>query len=571
MDHEEKTDVLIIGAGAAGIRAAIEATDQGRDVILTTKGALCKDGASTWMAGNAFQIALYPPDSLEAHLRDTIRGGKYLNNQRMVKTLLSLGPKIAEDMYEWGVRFTKREGKFYQLLFPGHSHARSLSYKIGHFHGPEYRKALLRQVKKRRIRVDEDTFMTDLLISGEETAGAVGLDLRRGEIRAYRAKSTILATGGFMGCYELTTANSTATGDGHAIAYRAGAKLEDMEFIQFIPSATVWPANLRGDPYPYLLWVSLHPIFYNSLGERFLERYYPDVKDWATREAAARAIVKEVKAGRGSPHGGAYMSFSHLPRNLVDQFLERAAGVHFFEKLKKVGVDIHHDAIEIAPGAHYVHGGCWINEKCETNLKGLYAVGEVGSGGKDGADRLAGNAMPSCLAMGYIVGQEAASRAKKIHWPEIDREAIERLARKILAPIQRNGGKRPVEIKRAIQHIMSTYAFLERDEEGLNRGLNKFSEIRERDLSTMATIAKNKTFNLDWMEALEASNMLDVAELVFKAALTRTESRGLHQRTDYPNADPAWLKHIIIEKRGGKVRITTEPVDLSIIKPDEEV
>ena len=570
MVFEEKTDVLIIGGGIAGIRAAIEATDQGVEVILTTKGAFCKDGAATWMAGNGFQAALYPPDSIEVHVKDTIKGGKYLNNQKIVKTFLSLGPKAVEDMYKWGVRLLKKDGKFYQLPFPGHSYPRSVCGKPGLFLGPEYKKALFRQVKRRKIKVEEDTFITDLLVSDKEVVGAIGLDVRRGEIKVYRAKSTILATGGFMGCYEFTTANPTATGDGHAMAYRAGVKMMDMEFIQFIPAATLWPANLRGDVYPYMLWINLHPIFYNSLGERFLERYYPDVKDWATREAVARAIVKEVRAGRGSPHGGAYMSFSHLPRNLVDNFLERAGGVHFFRKLKEVGVDIRYDAIEVAPGAHYVQGGCWINKKCETSYKGLYAVGEVGSGGKDGADRLAGNSITFCLAMGYIAGREAAERAKEVSLSEVDKRDVEKFSQKIYAPLKRKNGKRPVEIKKAIREIMSTYAFLERDEEGLQFALKKLGEIREKDLPRLATLAKNKIFNVEWVDALEAINMVEVAEMVCNAALMRTESRGLHQRTDYPNSDPAWLRHIIIEKIGEEVKFSTEPVDLSIITPDEE-
>lgn len=567
---EEKTDVLIIGAGAAGIRAAIEASKQKTDVILTTKGPLCRDGAATWMAGNAFQAAFYSPDSVETHVKDTIIGGKYLNNQKIVKTFLSRGPQEVEKMDRWGARFVKKDEKFFQISFPGHSYPRSVCGKPGLFLGPEYKKTLLRQVKNRKIRVDEDIFVTALLHSDTQVVGAIGLDIRRGEIKLYRAKATILATGGFMGCYELTTANPTATGDGHAMAYRAGVKMMDMEFIQFIPTATLWPPTLRGDPYPYLLWVSLHPIFYNSFGERFLERYYPDVKDWATREAVTRAIVKEVGAGRGSPHGGAYMSFRHLPRNLIDHFLEKAQGVHYLEKLKETGLDLREDAIEVAPGTHYVQGGCWINEKCETNQEGLYAAGEIGSGGKDGADRLAGNSITFCLAMGSIAGLEASKRVKEVPLMEIDRGQVDSHSTKILSLLDRTGGKRPVDIKKAVRKIMSTYVFLERNEGGLRLALKRLSEIRERDLPFLATVAKSTTFNLEWVDGLEVINMVDVAELVCETALMRTESRGLHQRTDYPKTNPDWLRHITIEKMGGEMKLSTEPVDLSLINPDEE-
>jgi len=293
MSADEKTDVLVIGSGIAGIRAAIEAAEQGVNVILTTKGALCKDGAASWMAGNAFQAALYAPDSVDVHVRDTIIGGKYLSNQALVKTFLDLGPKAVKEMHRWGMRLSRWEGRFYQIPFPGHSLPRSVCGKPGLFLGPEYRKTLFREVKKRGIRVDEDMFVSDLLLSHGEVAGAVGLDVRRGKGKIYRAKSTILATGGFMACYEFTTAGKTATGDGHGMAYRAGARMMDMEFVQFIPSLTLWPLTVFGDPYPYLLWVSLHPVFYNSLGERFLERYYPDAKDWATREG----VLGQIEGG----------------------------------------------------------------------------------------------------------------------------------------------------------------------------------------------------------------------------------------------------------------------------------
>lgn len=568
---EHKTEVLILGGGIAGIRAAVEATDRGAEVILLNKGAFCKDGAAVWMAGNGFQVALYPPDSVELHVADTIKGGWYLNNQNLVKAFLSLGPRVLRDMEKWGVRLAKKDGKFYQLSFPGHTFPRSVCGKSGQFLGPEYKMAMYRQIKKKKINVREDFFATDLLGTPDTVCGVIGLDVARGVVEVYRAKTVILATGGFMGCYNFTTANPTLTGDGHAMAYRAGVKMMDMEFVQFIPAAHLWPPNARGDIYPYLLWINLHPHFYNSLGERFLERYYPDKKEWVTREAAARAIVNEVRAGRGSPHGGAYMSFRHLPINLIDEFLEKAAGVHYFQKLRDAGLDIRHSAIEVAPGAHFVQGGCWVNERCQTTKKGLYAVGEVGSGGKDGADRLAGNSITFCLAMGLIAGEEAAREAKETDLPEMDSAAIESLAEKIMTPLGRKSGKRPLEIKRAVRDILSMHATLGRDETGLKKALDQLREIRETQLPSMATVNKETRYNLDWVDALEAENMLDVADLVCTAALTRTETRGLHERIDFPEADPGLLKHIMIQKTGDRFAVFTEPVDHSVMQPEKEV
>lgn len=565
---ENRTDVLVIGGGIAGIRAAIEASERGAEVTLINKGAFCKDGAAVWMAGNGFQAALYPPDSVETHVADTIKGGWYLNNQTLVKTFLAYGLEAVADMNKWGVRFAKKDKKYYQLPFPGHSFPRSVCGKPGLFLGPEYRKAFYRQTRKKAINVKEDFFASDLLVNGDTVGGVVGLDLRSGSIEVFRAKSTVLATGGFMGCYNFTTANPTATGDGHAMAYRAGAKMMDMEFVQFIPAAHLWPPNARGDIYPYLLWINLHPHFYNILGERFLERYYPEKKEWVTREAAARAIVTEVRAGRGSPHGGAYMSFRHLPVNLIDNFLGKAAGVHYFEKLKDAGLDIRNDAIEVAPGAHYVQGGCWINERCETSYKGLYALGEVGSGGKDGADRLAGNSITFCLAMGIVGGREAAEQAKGAHLPEIDKDDVALLSEQIVSPLRATAGKRPLEVKRKVQEILSTYATLGRDKGGLTLALEQLKQVREQDLSEMATRAKHKVFNLDWLDALEARNMVDVGEQVCTAALMRTETRGLHERIDFPKADPGWLKHVMIQKVGDEMKLFTEPVDMCIIQPE---
>ena len=352
------------------------------------------------------------------------------------------------------------------------------------------------------------------------------------------------------------------------MAYRAGAKMLDMEFVQFIPALTLWPSNLFGDPYPYLLWAGLHPVFYNSLGERFLERYYPDAKDWATREAVARAIVKEVRAGRGSPHGGAYMSFRHLPRNLIEDFIEKASGVEYLVKLKDAGIDIRYDGIEIAPGAHYVQGGCWINEKCETSLAGLYAVGEAGSGGKDGADRLAGNSITFCMAMGSIAGVAASKRAKRSPLLPIMENDTKRLVRKMLAPMERKNGMRPTDIKRAVRKIMSQHAFVERDGEGIGSGLRKLEEMRERDLPDMATAAKNEIFNTEWVDALEAVNLVDVVEMVCRSALIREESRGLHQRVDYPDADPGWLRHVLIKKAENGMALSTTPVEFPIMRPE---
>jgi len=566
---EVETDVLVIGGGIAGIRAAIEASRQGSRVILANKGYVGQDGAVVWMAGGGYQAAMYSPDSIEQHVEDTIIAGKFLNNQRLVKAFLRLAPDSVKDLNRWGVRWKKEAGKYSQIRMPGETFGRSMLHvKPGEHLGGEYRKALPRQLKRHReITVMNDTFAIDLLKNKGIVVGCFALDIARGQFVAIKAKSTILATGGFMDCFEFTSANPTVTGDGHGIAYRAGATMVGMEFIQFFPAAGLWPSNIYRDAYPYGLIYELHGIFYNRLGERFMERYYPVEKDFATREAQSRAISREVREGRGSPHGGAYLSFRHLPRNLLDTYLEECWDVPFFKSLREAGVDIREDAIEIGPSAHYVAGGCWVNELCETSLEGLYAAGEVGSGGKDGADRLAGNALPFCMAMGYIAGKAAADRAKATAVPDLDHKQLQEMCAVALQPFSVDNGEKPTHVKRQIRSLMSTHMVFERSKGGLEAGIKELTNIRREQLPKLEVLAEVRRFNLEWVDALEVRNMLDASEMALRAALMREESRGLHERADYPGQKDEWLKHITIRRTNNQMDLGTELVAFPYVKP----
>ncbi|MDP6178837.1 MAG: FAD-binding protein, partial [Desulfatiglandales bacterium] len=479
-----QTDVLVVGGGIGGIRAAIEAHDMGAHVILANKGSFGRDGAAVWMAGDGFQAALYHPDSVEQHIEDTIRGGHFLSNQELVKTFLSLAPQALEEIAKWGMRLARDGEKFLQARLPGETFGRSIQHvHLGKMLGTEYRKALPRQVAKRKnIKVLEDLFFVDLLTNGDEVVGALGLDLTRGAPVVTKAKATILATGGYMGCYDFTTASRTATGDGHGAAYRAGVRMTGMEFIQCMPTTTLWPDIVRGDMFPYGLLNHLYAIFYNSLGERFMEKYYPVEKDWATREATARAIAKEVREGRGSPHGGAYLSLRHLPKNLVNEYLERNWDSEFLKSLRKINFDIRDEALEVGPAVHYVQGGCWIDEKCRTNLGRLYAIGEVGSGGKDGADRLAGNSLPFCMAMGYVAGKDAAESIKSDNVPEPDGKQVDRLIQKLQSPLERKEGVGPREVKAGVRETLQRNAIFQRNGLDLGEGIKNIKNIRENML-----------------------------------------------------------------------------------------
>lgn len=566
-----EADILVIGGGIAGIRAAIEGAQQGVDVILANKGYVGQDGAAVWMAGGGYQAALYPPDSLDQHIKDTLKGGYYLNKQDLVEKFLSLAPASVEDLAKWRVRWKKEKGKYSQIRIMGETHPRSMmNTKTGEHLGGEYRKALPRQLRlKKNVRLVEDTPMIDLLKNGDQVVGAVGLDMKDGHFHVIRAKSTILATGGFMACYEFNTANPTLTGDGHGMAYRAGAKMCDMEFIQFFPAATLWPPNLYRDVYPYGLFFEIYGHLYNSLGERFMERYYPLEKEFVTREAQSRAICKEVREGRGSPHGGAYLSLRHLPRNLLDHFLKETYNIPFFKSLREAGVDLHQDALEIGPGAHYVQGGCQVDANCQTSLPGLYAAGEC-AGGKDGADRLAGNALPFCMTMGYVAGIEAANRAKAMDLPDIDEAHSEEICDKASAPLQKKKGFRAVELKRQIQKLMSTYNMYQRKEDELESALKELEVIRKEKLPNLCASSKSKVFNLEWLHTIEVKNMLDVSEMSMGCALRRQETRGLHERADYPDEDPGWLKNNIVTKVDSEMHFSTEPVIFSYLPPPDD-
>jgi succinate dehydrogenase/fumarate reductase flavoprotein subunit len=566
---QTETDVLVVGGGIAGIRAAIEASNRGSNVIMANKGYLGQDGAVVWMAGGGYQAALNPPDSVDQHIIDTIKAGKYLNNQQLVNTFLSLAPESVHDLGKWGVRWKKEGDKYPQIRMPGETYPRSMLHtKTGQHLGGEYRKALPRLLRRQKgVTVINDILVIDLIKNGDTVVGAVGLDVMNGRFKVIKARATILATGGFMDCFEFTTANPMVTGDGHGMAFRAGARMMNMEFIQFFPAAALWPANVYRDAYPYGLIYELYGVFYNRLGERFMERYYPIEKDFATRNAQSRAIAREVREGRGSRHGGAYLSFRHLPRNLLNSYLEECWDIPFFKSLREAGVDLREDAIEIGPAAHYVQGGCWVNERCETTLTGLYAAGELGSGGKDGADRLAGNALPFCMAMGYVAGKESANHANAIDMPKISDDQVESICTEASSPLMRTDGVRPLEMKKNIRRLMSRYMMFERRGDELQTAINELEGMRKDVLPRLLSSVKITRFNIEWTDALEARNMLDVAEMSMRCALMRTETRGLHERADYPEEDPRWLKQSIVAKEENGMRLATEPVTFPYVKP----
>lgn len=558
------TDVLVIGGGIAGIFAAVRAKEQGVDVLLLNKGLFGRDGASTWMAGPAFQVALYPPDSPEIHAKDTIRIGRYLNDDKLVYACMTELPKIINELSNWGVKYRKQANKFIMIGRPGASYRRvPLLERAGEYGGPQYMRVLRKQVKHLGISTMDDIFAVDILSSQGSVVGALGLDIREGIPKVFRAKSVILATGGHMGCYPVTL-TPEATGDGCAMAYRAGAEIADMEFNNFYAYATIWPrVSSSLEDWPALFAYELGARMYNRDGDEFRKRYNGALKN------PPLAIASELRAGRGSPRGGVYLSVRHLPTNLVTDYLASLGHPKWLDKVRQIGFDLYNEAIEIAPAGITSLGGCRINERCETGLDGLYAAGETAAG-KEGAYTMAGNVISLCAGTGSIAGSQAATRAANISLPELDSTQVNIILERIFGLPRKEKGYRPFQVRKKAQDILNKYAGpIGRTDKGLQEGLREIKRLKEEVLPNMYVTSASLRFNLEWVKGLEAINMADIAQLILTAALERTESRGLHYREDYPQENPEWLKRIVMRQAEGKVIINVEPVTFTHSEPQE--
>ncbi len=564
---EIKTEILIIGSEASGAKAAIEAQEDGADVLVVTKGLVGRSG-DTVVAGYGIQAPIGhmdPRDNPDVFFEDVIKGGAYLNNQKLVERLVKLAVNEIPKMEKWGVKFQKVGDKFFQYATPGASYPRSL-HPIGHA-GHQYRGAFSSQFKRLGTKILEDFYATNLLVVNGEVAGAMGISLRDGQFMVLRSKNTILATGGCPYIYRMTDASRDATGDGMSMAYNAGAELMDMEFQQFFPFCSYAPPFDMED-YPAGLRYSLRGKFYNSQGEAFMERYLPLAKEWGLRDPTSRAIYLENMYGRGSPHGGAYLSVTHLPENLINDWKKKNAQVKLTHMFEKAGIDIRKDAVECGPGAHYSMGGVRINENCETSLSRLYAIGEVAAG-MDGAERIDGGpAITWCLTMGYIAGKEAARRAKELDWPDVDSEQVDKELKRVNSLYDRKEGIRGFQVKDKIRDIMWKFCAVLRDGKGLREGLDLIQKIKSDDLPRLCVPDSSKIFNKGLVDALAAENMTELSQTIVRAALMREESRKSHYRTDFPNLDNGqWFKNIVIKKERGRMKFTTVPPVITRMKP----
>jgi succinate dehydrogenase / fumarate reductase flavoprotein subunit len=545
--HEH--DVLIIGAGGAGLRAAIEALSQGATVGVVCKSLLGK--AHTVMAEGGIAAAMAnvdPADDWRTHFRDTMRGGKFLNNWRMAQIHAQESPERVRELEQWGALFDRTSnGEILQRAFGGHTFKRLCH--VGDRTGLE----MIRTLQDRGVHQGIDVYMecaiTRLLKEGDRVTGAFGYWRETGRFIVFKAKSVVVATGGIGKAWRITSNSWEYTGDGMALAYDAGAELMDMEFVQFHPTGMVWPPGVQG----ILVTEAVRGeggVLRNKDGERFMERYDPEKMELSTRDVVARAIYTEAREGRGTEHGGAFLDISHKPAEYVKRKLPSM--YHQFREL--ADVDITKEPMEVGPTCHYMMGGIRVEaETAQSTVPGLFAAGEAAAG-LHGANRLGGNSLSDLLVFGRRAGLAAAEHSKGVGLASIDVEQIGLAEREMIAPFDRSAGSSPYELHRQLQETMQNYVGIFRTQEDLIKGL---SEIRRLQQETEhVRVEGSRLFNPGWHLARDLKSMLLVSEAVALSALERKESRGAHSRIDYPKYDETLGKqNNIVVREGESMRL----------------
>jgi succinate dehydrogenase flavoprotein subunit len=551
--HEH--DVIVVGAGGAGLRAAIEASSLGARTGLVCKSLLGK--AHTVMAEGGIAAAfgnVEGEDSWQTHFQDTMFGGKYLNNWRMAELHAKEAPDRVRELEQWGGVFDRLpDRRMSQRAFGGHTYRRLVH--IGDRTGLE----LIRTLQDRVVHQDVDVFMectiTRLLKDGDRVCGAFGYRRATGECVVFKARAVVLATGGFGKAYRITSNSWEYTGDGHALGYRAGAELVDMEFVQFHPTGMVWPPGVVG----LLVTEAVRGeggLLRNSEGERFMERYDPKRMELSTRDVVARAIYTEVREGRGSPRGGVFLDVSHLPAETVkkklpsmyDQFMELA------------GVDITRAPMEVGPTCHYAMGGIKVDaETGASRVPGLYACGEC-SGGMHGANRLGGNSLSDLLVFGRRTGAGAAAHARDTEAPRVAPADVADAAAELEEHLSGPGDEDPYELHAELQGTMQTLVGIFRNAEDLSQAIVRLEELARRARAVHVPTG-GRIYNPGLDLCRELQNLLVCAEALARAALMREESRGAHSRLDFPEPDEAWgRRNIVLARTPGGMSVEPRPV-----------
>ena len=569
-------DVLIIGGGSAGLRAAIEAHDVGAHVLIISKSG--KGDPHTVLARGGINAALGtmdPEDNWMIHAADTLREGAFLAEYERVEVLCKNAPGAVNELVNWGARFHReKDGRLTQRFFGAHTYRRTVFYKD--WTGKEIIRVLMEQVQQRKIEIIDNIYVTKLLksvnVNGEgpagekegevegeeeeEVKGAIGIDIEKKEIVIFECKSLILAAGGYTRVYSVSSSRIFENyGEGVALAYEAGADLVDMEMVQFHPTGMVWPEKALGTLATEAIRGEGGKLL-NSKGERFMKNYYPERMELGPRDIVARANYNEIVAGRGTEHGGVWLDITHLPK---EKILDRLPTM--YEQFKNIaGIDISEEKMEVGPTAHYSMGGVVVDIKCRTKIRGLFAVGEVISQ-IHGANRLGGNSLLDTVVFGKIVGGEAARLAKEL--AEIKKTAGPSSQLQLNVNNQKEFEddhgifivKEPIKFRNEIQEVMKQNAGIIREETKLQNGLKRILELKNEFYSKDNILKEFKIDDdgngenvvLTW----EVKSSLVVCEAIIRSALMRQESRGAHYRSDFPNLDDEkWKVNIYCRKEG---------------------
>jgi succinate dehydrogenase / fumarate reductase flavoprotein subunit len=572
-------DVIVIGAGGAGLRAAIEASGNRVKTALICKSLLGK--AHTVMAEGGIAAAMgnvWKEDNWKVHFRDTMRGGKLLNNWRMAQIHAQEAPDRVLELEEWGALFDRtKEGLILQRDFGGHRYAR-LAH-VGDRTGLEMIRTLQQHAVHKGIDVFMEMTMYRLLTEDGRVSGAIGYDRQTGALHAFNAKAVILATGGVGKAWKVTSNSWEYTGDGFGMALEAGADLIDMEMTQFHPTGMMWPLSVRG----ILVTEGVRGdggTLKNKDGKRFMFEYIPDffraetadneaeadrwyedkkknrrTPDLLPRDEVARAINSEVKAGRGSPHGGAFLDIAS--RRSAD-YIKRRLPSMYHQFMQLAGVDITKEAMEVGPTLHYIMGGVRVDaDSAQSTVPGLFAAGEVAAG-MHGANRLGGNSLSDLLVFGRRAGLYASEYAKRLaRMPMVDEEQVDRLAKEATAPLERREGENPYTLHAELQDTMQDLVGIIRTRAELQHALVRLSALKAR--AARSAVTGGPRYNPSWHLALDLRTMLLISEAVTRAALMREESRGGHTREDFPKPDQSWAKkNVVVRGRGGVLELRTE-------------
>lgn len=553
--ESHKYDVVVLGAGGAGLRAAIAASSAGCSVALICKSLLGK--AHTVMAEGGIAASLGnvdAADNWQVHFGDTMRGGQMINDWRMAEIFAKEVPERVYELERWGALFDRTpQGTISQRPFGAHTYRRLCH--VGDRTGLE----LIRTLQDRGVHSGIDVFMeyttTRLLTDEGCIAGVFGYKREDGRLFLFRARSVVLATGGFGKVYKVTSNSWESTGDGVAMAYEAGAALRDMEMVQFHPTGMVWPPGVRG----ILVTEAVRGeggLLYNAKNERFMLEYDPKKKELSSRDVVARSIYKEVQAGRGSEHGGAYLDVTHRGAD----YIKRKLPSMYEQFLHLADVDITKERMEVAPTIHYAMGGIDVEaETGATSLAGLYAAGECAAG-LHGANRLGGNSLGDLLVFGKRAGEASAAYAQaRVTMPKADDSQIEVEMALLVQPFESAGQENPYLVHAELQEIMGTHAAIARTQALADEGLLKLQQLQQRaqDLH----VEGSRMFNPGWHTARDDLFMLTIGEAILRTAAQRTESRGAHWRTDYPDKDPAQERITYLTRKvDGNMTVEARPI-----------